>query len=458
MAHSHLPTRRHFLKLSAQLAALGVTTAGIGLGRPRALFASQGPADQAFTDYKALVCVYLFGGNDGNNLIVPLDPARRAAYGSLRGDLALSDAELLAPISDAQGNPYALHYGLAELNPLYASGQLAVVLNTGQLERPLTRTEFLAGQGTVTNLFSHSDQTVQAQTGLPTPNGSGWGGRLLDCFDASDSLAAVSVSQPALFLQGFNAGGNVIPPGADLRLSGMSFWPSHEAQQRRQAVNDILTMDGGNPLRQAANQAMADGLQLADTLAANSGAGANLVFPGTGIGNQLREVARLIQIRAGMGPGRQVFFCSLDGFDLHSSQDWTHWYLLNQLSQALHAFHGALGDAGLTEQVTTFTQSEFGRTLQPSGTGSDHGWGSHHFVLGGAVNGGIYGTLPALALSGPDDANDRGVWIPTISTAQFGATLGRWFGASDDNLAWAFPNLIHFPTTDVGFMAAPVAS
>jgi len=458
MAHAHTTTRRNFLKLSAQLAALGVTTASVGLGRPRRLLASQAPADQTFTDYKALVCVYLFGGNDGNNLIVPLDPQRRAAYANLRGDLALSDAELLAPISDAADNPYALHYGLADLNPIYASGDLAIVLNTGQLERPLTRAEVLAGQSAVTNLFSHSDQTVQAQTGLPTPNGSGWGGRLLDCFDASDSLAAVSVAQPSLFLQGFQAGGNVIPPGADLRLSGMSFWPNHEAQLRRQAVNDILTIDGGNPIRQAANQALADGLQLADTLAANSGAGANLVFPGTGIGNQLREVARLIQIRAGMGPGRQVFFCSLDGFDLHSSQDWTHWYLFNQLSPALAAFHDAIGSAGLNDQVTTFTQSEFGRTLQPSGSGSDHGWGSHQIVLGGAVQGGIYGTLPTLAISGPDDANDRGVWIPTIATSQFGATLGRWFGATEDNLAWAFPNLIQFPSSDVGFMAPPAAS
>jgi len=455
MAQQHLhTTRRNFLKLSAQLATLGLATTTVGLGRARSVLASQAPVDQTLTDYKALVCIYLFGGNDGNNLIVPLDPARHAAYESLRGDLALAANEMLAPISDAQGNPYALHYGLAEMNPLYESGHLAFVLNTGQLEQPLTRAELLAGAPVPTNLFSHSDQTVQAQTGLPTPNGSGWGGRLLDCFDASDSLAAVSVAQPALFLQGFQAGGNVIPPGSDLRLSGMGFWPNHEAQYRRQALASILTIDGGNPVRQAANKALADGLQLADTLAAHSGGASNAAFPGTSIGNQLREVARLIQIRSAMGPGRQVFFCSLDGFDLHSSQDWTHWYLLNQLSQALHAFFDAIGDAGLAQQVTTFTQSEFGRTLQPSGSGSDHAWGSHHMILGGAVAGGIYGTLPAFELGGDDDANNRGVWIPKIATSQVGATLGRWFGASDDNLAWAFPNLIHFPTSDIGFMQA----
>lgn len=450
-SQSH-PTRRQFLKLSSQLAALGLTARGFGLGRPGAAFATQGPADQPLTDYKALVCVYLFGGNDGNNVIVPLDAARHAAYENLRGDLALNADQMLAPISDAQGNPYALHYGLTEMNPLYASGQLAIVLNTGQLETPLTRQQYLAGDAVPTNLFSHSDQTVQAQTGLPTPNGSGWGGRLLDCFDASDTLAAVSVAQPALFLQGYNAGGNVIPPGSDLRISGMSFWPNLEAQRRRDALETILTIDGGNAVRHAANQAFADGLQLADTLAVNNGGTINVVFPGTSIGNQLKEVARLIQLRAANGPGRQVFFCSLDGFDLHSSQDWTHWYLLNQLSEALDAFFQAVGTVGLAEQVTTFTQSEFGRSLQPSGSGSDHAWGSHHLVLGGAVQGGIYGTLPKLQLGGPDDANDRGVWIPKISTSQFGATLGRWFGASEQNLAWAFPNLVKFPTSDVGFM------
>lgn len=454
MSHSNCshPTRRQFLRLSSQLAALGIAGRFAGFGSPRMAAAALTP--QAPSDYKALVCIYLFGGNDGNNLIVPLDPARHSAYQSLRGDLALAPNELLAPISDAAGNPYAMHYGLADLNPLYEAGHLAIVLNVGQLEKPLTRAQFLGGETAPTNLFSHSDQTVQAQTGLPTPNGSGWGGRLLDCFGAADSLAAVSVAQPALFLQGYTNGGNVIPPGSDLHLSGMSFWPGSEAALRRQALENILTIDGGNPLRQAANQALADGLELGDLLASNSGATISVDFPGTSIGQQLESVARLIQLRAAQGPGRQVFFCGLGGFDLHSSQDWTHWYLLNQLSQSLAPFFDAIGTAGLADQVTTFTQSEFGRTLQPSGSGSDHAWGSHHLVLGGAVLGGIYGSLPTFALGGPDDANDRGVWIPTIATSQLGATLGRWFGASEENLAWAFPNLINFPSSDVGFMPA----
>ncbi len=442
MNHQHLSSRRRFLQLGVGL-ALGL--GGLGLHRPAR--AAQ------LSDYKALVCVYLYGGNDGNNVIVPMDSARYSAYQSLRGGLALSGNKLLPPITDANGNLYALHYGLPELNSIYAEGALAWVLNTGMLQRPLTRAEVIQGQGLPTNLFSHSDQTMQAQTGLPTINGTGWGGRLLDGFDTPDSLAAISLSSPALFLQGFDAGGNVIPPGTNLGLSGLSFWPQSAADIRRQALNNILLQDGGNLMRQAANKKIAEGLILSDALKS----GGNLtplttVFPGTSLGNQLKEALRLIRLRAQQGPGRQVFFCSLDGFDLHSSQDWNHWYLLSTLSQALAAFYDATQEAGLADQVTSFTQSEFGRTLQPSGSGSDHAWGNHHLVLGGAVRGGIYGQIPTLALAGPDDANNRGVWIPKIATAQFGATLGRWFGATDAELALAFPNLAQFPSSDIGFM------
>lgn len=444
MTHSHSLNRREFLKLSTGLAALGL----MGLGGSR-------PAQAATaSDYKALVCVYLFGGNDGNNMIVPQDSTRYAAYQSIRGNLALPGNKLCPAITDAGGNPYALHYGLPELNALYGAGKLAVVLNTGMLQRPLTRAEYLAGINAPSNLFSHSDQTVQTQTGQPTAIGTGWGGRLLDAFGAaSDTLAAVSVSSPALLLQGGGVTGNVVTPGTNLGLSGMNPWPAAAASARRQALNQILGLGNGNPVRVAANQAMADGLQLADALQSNTNLPAlSTVFPGTGLGNQLQEVARLIRLRAQQGPGRQVFFCSLGGFDTHSAQDWQQWDLFIQLSQALDAFYHAMGEVGLGQQVAAFTQSEFGRTLQSNGSGSDHAWGNHQLVLGGAVHGGIYGQLPQLALNGPDDANGRGVWIPQIATAQFGATLGRWFGASDAELAAVFPNLSQFPTSNIGFM------
>lgn len=447
--HTHKPARRQFLKLSTRLATLGLT--GMGFGPARSWFVSDASAAPV-SDYKALVCIYLFGGNDCNNLIVPVDTTPYTQYQTLRAGLTLSGTELLPAFAHG-GSQFALHYGLPQVNALYGQGKVAFVLNTGQLERPLTRAQYQSGVLAPSNLFSHSDQTLQAQTATSNSTIGGWGGRLLDVFGVTDTLGAVSVSSPAAFLQSGGGAPNVIPPGASLNLSGMNIYPSSAATARRSAVDAMLALDGGHPLRTAANDSFADGLQLADTLN-SSGTVGNLatVFPGSGLGNQLREVVKLIRLRSQIGPGRQVFFCSMGGFDTHTSQDYNHWALLSELSAALGAFYAATVEVGLSSQVTAFTQSEFGRTLQPNGTGTDHAWGGHQMIVGGAVRGGVYGQMPEFALGGPDDANNRGVWIPKISTSQFGATLGRWFGASPGELAVAFPNLSLFPTADVGFM------
>ena len=448
--HTHKPARRNFLKLSTRLATLGLT--GMGFGPARSWFVSDASAAPV-TDYKALVCIYLFGGNDCNNVIVPLDTIRYTKYQTLRAGLTLPSTRLTSPILDAGGNQYGLHQSLTPVGTLFNEGRVAVVLNTGQLERPLTRTEYRSGVLAPSNLFSHSDQTLQAQTATSNSTIGGWGGRLLDVFGVNDTLGAVSVSSPAAFLQSGGGAPNVIPPGASLNLSGLNISPSSAAAARRNAVNAMLALDAGHPLRAAANDAFADGLQLADTLN-NSGTVGNLatVFPGTGLGNQLREVMKLIRLRSQIGPGRQVFFCSMGGFDTHTSQDGSHTGLLNELAGAMNAFYYATVETGLSSQVTAFTQSEFGRTLQPNGTGTDHAWGAHQFIVGGGVRGGIYGQMPEFELGGPDDASDRGVWIPKIGTSQFGATLGKWFGASPGELAVAFPNLSQFTTADVGFM------
>ncbi|HQZ38262.1 MAG TPA: DUF1501 domain-containing protein [Vicinamibacterales bacterium] len=453
MGHSHdVPARRNFLKLSARLAALGITSLGV---KPAAgFFASEVQAQRGVSDYKALVCVYMFGGNDSNNLIVPA--GNYAAYSAARGGtggVALA-ANTLLPIPGPGGAAYGLHPSLAEMVPIYNAGYLAFVLNMGALIRPLTKAQYRAGGQAPPNLFSHSDQTTQAQTGSPTLH-TGWGGRLLDLFGATDSLSAVSVSSPAIFLDGTDVRSNVIPPGANLGLNGMSFWPPAAADARRQAVNAMVLMDGGNPIREAANRMFADGLQLADTLQASGGLPPTTwPFPTTSIGNQLREVARLIRVRSQMGPGRQVFFCSIGGFDTHSSQMGTHANLLRDLSQALSAFAYATLDLGLAGNITTFTQSEFSRTTQTNGTGTDHAWGGHHMVIGGAVQGGLYGSTPDYILGGDMDTSNRGAWIPTIGSVQFGATLGRWFGATPTELVWAFPDLVNFPAADLGFMRA----
>ena len=177
------------------------------------------------------------------------------------------------------------------------------------------------------------------------------------------------------------------------------------------------------------------------------------VFPGTSIGNQLKQVAQILQLRTQIGLSRQIFFCSIGGFDTHSGQSWNQWDLLKQISDAMLSFYNATAELGIPDKVTTFTESEFGRTLQPSGTGTDHGWGNHHIVLGGAVKGGdIYGKFPVMALGGPDDSASRGAWIPSTSTDQFGATLAKWFGVDAAGLATVFPNLGQFPVSDLGFM------
>jgi uncharacterized protein (DUF1501 family) len=433
--------RRRFLKFSAGLTALGLS----------GLYSEQSQAIGT-GDYKALVCVYLAGGNDGNNMIVPMDATRYAAYKSVRGSLALTGAELLPSIMDKAGNPYALHAGLAEMNPLYISGQLAFVLNTGMLVQTLTRAQFLAGQARPTNLFAHSDQTTQAETGHAKPNGTGWGGRLLDITGETGNLAGISTTHPSLYLQGQIVTGNAIGPGSNLNIIALNSTAS--AVSRRKALDAVLTLDGGNPIRQMANRMFTEGLKLSDDLKAldNGLTPLATVFPNTALGNQLKEVARQIRLRSKLGPGRQVFYCSLGGFDTHNTLKGTQKNLFVQLSQALSAFYAATGEIGLQSQVTAFTQSEFGRTLQPSGTGCDHGWGSHHMILGGAVRGGVYGAMPEFALGGSDDANNRGVWIPKISTSQFGATLASWFGGADADIAQVFTGLDKFASRNIGFM------
>jgi len=199
---------------------------------------------------------------------------------------------------------------------------------------------------------------------------------------------------------------------------------------------------------------MADALALNPMLknAANSAA-FTTQFPQNSLGDQLKAVASMISLRSQLNVSRQVFFCSMGGFDLHSSQSWNHWNLLTQVSAAISAFYSATVELGISDSVTQFTLSDFGRTLQPGGTGSDHGWGSHYMIAGGAVKGGdLYGTFPQLVLAGPDDANTRGVLIPTTSVSQYGGTLAKWFGATDTELDILFPTLSHFTTRDLGFM------
>jgi uncharacterized protein (DUF1501 family) len=451
-------SRRGFLGCTARAGMLG-SLSSLGL------LGLSATASAAVSDYKALVCINLFGGNDGNNLIVPLDTGRYANYTRVRGGsgLALSTgAGTLMPARSAvtravatpETQPFAFHYGLPGIDSLYAQGKVAALLNIGSLSKPLTKAEYLAGTGVPSQLFSHTDQHLQTQTGTPQGAGTGWGGRLVDALGTGGSMDTVAIGAAGLFVEGVTNTANIIPDSGDLALSGMNFWPQREADTRNAALLSILSSNSGNLPGNVANAALSKGLALSQALREARGAALTTSFPGTSLGRQLRLAAQMIASRAGRGPGRQVYFVSIGGFDTHSSQAWQHWDLLRQVSAGVAAFQAAMVEKGLEDRVTSFTLSEFGRSFAPNSGGTDHAWGSNALVIGGAVRGGVYGRFPDMVLGGNQDATSNGSWIPDLSNQQLGATLGRWFGASDEVLGSQVfkTDLANFPVKDLGFM------
>jgi uncharacterized protein (DUF1501 family) len=445
-------TKYHFSRRQF-LGGLGASALLSRFGWMNALAQSNQP------DYKALVCVFLAGGNDGHNTVVPLTQAEFNSYKAARGSLALPDNNgALLQVVTPDGTPFGLNPGLTAVHPLWAQGKMAVLANAGMLVQPVTRAQFLSNAVPVpTNLFSHSDQVQQMQSGIPSSSGgTGWGGRAADALQplngSSTFPAAVSIAGPSLFCTGNVVQAASLLPGFNLDVSGMSPWPQAAAAARKTGLQQVLEFDSGLALVQAANKVRKDALDLNALLTGNT-ATVNTVFPGTNLGNQLQQVAKIIKLRATTGMSRQVFLCSLGGFDTHGAQGWQHWNLLREVSEALAAFYNSTVEMGVADRVTSFTLSDFGRSLQPSGSGSDHGWGNHHLILGGAVQGGnVYGTFPAMALGGPDDSGSRGALIPSTSTEQYGATLATWLGVPSDQLASVFPNLANFETSNLGFM------
>ena len=415
-------------------------------------------------DYKALVCIFLFGGNDGHNTVFPMSNTEYNAYIAKRGGLALTGNKAL-PITTTSGGQYGLNYGLVEMQSLFQQGKVAVLANTGILNQPTTQPQYAqASVPLPTQLFSHSDQVVQMQAGVPNSSaGSGWGGRIADLVQANNAgttfPVAISFNGSSLYVAGQAVPATNLQPGNSLQQYAMSGgWPQAAIDARANAQKQVALAGSSNRIVAAADKVMNDTWNLNAILQGAAGGALNTVFPSTSLGNQLKEVAHFINLRAQTGASRQVFFCGLGGFDTHSGQDYQQWDLLHQLSQALKSFYDASIEMGASQDVTSFTLSDFGRSLQPSGTGSDHGWGSHHLIVGGGVSGGqIYGTFPILNASdsayNPNAfADSRGVLIPTSSLAQYGATLAKWFGAQDAQLNGLFPELANFTTRDLGFM------
>jgi uncharacterized protein (DUF1501 family) len=302
------------------------------------------------------------------------------------------------------------------------------------------------------------------QAGVPNASASsGWGGRIADAVQANNAHTtfpvSVSFNGSALFCAGQSVPATNLQPGNSLSQYAMSNgWPQAAIDARINAQKQIMALNNSNRLIAAADKVMSDTWLLNGIMKGAGSGNLTTQFPGSSLGNQLKEVARFINIRAQTGAGRQVFFCGLGGFDTHSGQDYQQWVLLQEVSQALKAFYDATVEMGIANQVTAFTLSDFGRSLQPSGTGTDHGWGSHYLVLGGAVNGQqIYGSFPIFDQTAPNYnpnafVDNRGVLLPSTSLAQYGATLAKWFGATNAQLQSMFPELVKFAVQDLGVM------
>lgn len=472
-------------------------------------------------DYKALVCIFLSGGSDCNNMVIPYDDYTVTGGGTTNGyDNVRTGSGLAVPKSalantkitpsNTSGVSYAFHPNLSPefgsvpgqakgLMDIWTAGKLAVLCNVGSLVQPITRAQYAAGIGRPYQLFSHSDQVAQQQTSVAKTVGqTGWGGRVADKTNSLNGTVAlpmnISLAGTNLFSTGINSRQLAIAAApttlANLLVLNWSGPSIANPNTNGSSFRTLLGFNQGSTLIKGATDTTSQALT-ADA-ALNQGEPViptppNITaFPNTSLGNQLKQIAKLIKIKdaAGITMKRQIFFCSVGGYDTHTnetgsdpanpggqgSQSGAQGQLLTQLSQAMRAFYDEMVAQGLTNNVTTFTLSDFGRTLQPSGSGpssvgTDHAWGSHAFIMGGAVQGGqFYGSrrpdntglpygYPALQLGGPDDTtSNRGQWIPTSSIDQYAATLAAWYGLAPADVSAVFPNLSKFASSNLGFL------
>ena len=507
-------SRREFLQTSA----CGLTGAAMvsSLSKFNLVNAMVQEQPDVASDYKALVCIFLSGGTDGNNMVIPFDDYTNGTGGTTNGyDNVRTGSGLAVPKSalantkitpsNTSGVAYAFHPNLSPeannagqakgLMDVWNAGKLAVLCNVGSLVQPITRAQYAAGIGRPYQLFSHSDQVNQQQSSVANTTGqTGWGGRIADKTNSLNGQIAlpmnISLAGTSLFSTGVSSRQLAIAaaPTSLANLLNLSWNGPAGATpfNNGSSFRTLLGFDQGTTLVKGSTDTTSAALT-AD--AALNAAGVPLLtatFPNTSLGNQLKQIANLIKIKStlGLANGRQIFFCSVGGFDTHTNetgsdptnpgggaaQSGTQGGLLTQVSQAMRAFYDEMVAQGLSSNVTQFTISDFARTLQPSGSGagsvgSDHAWGTHAFIMGGAVVGGqFYGArrpdgsglpfgFPVLQLGGPDDTtSNRGQWIPTTSIDQYAATLANWYGLATVDRATVFPNLFKFATPNLGFL------
>jgi uncharacterized protein (DUF1501 family) len=495
-------TRREFLRKAA-CAAVGTAAMTSAIRDLR--FMNAAVAQSNITDYKALVCIFLAGGNDSNNMIMPTATSEYNNYSAIRTPVLAIPQSALLPLKqsngttdymDPDGHTFGFHPACPELQQLFQKGKLAVLMNAGTLVMPITRAQYQSGGQRPPQLFSHADQVTQWQTSIPDqPALTGWGGRCADLLNSVNPSAGISLSVSLAGANTFEVGNIVsqyaVSTSGAISLNGVS-------GARLAALTNILGLPYTNMQSQAyasvAEHSINTGALLNNAITNTAAAGFfTNAFPtkittpnggatfSSGLTSQLKMIARLIEAGKrdagspsnGFGMKRQIFFCQVGGYDLHSGQTsfsnaapnnviiGAHANLLAELSQALSVFQQALEQLNVQDQVTTFTASDFGRTFPSNGQGSDHGWGSHHLIMGGAGNSDItkqsvlggktYGKFPTLTIGGPDDTS-TGRWIPTTAIDQYFATIATWFGVDNTNLGTVFPNIGRFSTPNLGFM------
>lgn len=453
--------RRDFLMnggAAAFAAALG-SSPGVAYSQ---VFGAAAP----FTDYRALVCVFLHGGNDSFNLLVPNTSAEYNAYAASRQNLAVAQGDLLPinPVSQPPGSEaFGLHPATGGLQALFEAGNAAFVANVGPLVEPTSKAQFEARSVVLpSQLFSHNDQQSQWHSlkGAATSK-TGWAGRIADLIAtdvAGQKMATnASVNGTSLFQTAENTVAYVMGDSGPLTFEGFSDDPTSILFDQKAAFQAILDAQYDSMYERGFAAVQKRAVAAADTVStairnAESSGIITTVFPDTPLGRQLSTVAKLIASRDELAMQRQIFFVGIGGFDSHDDQNQNQPGLLGGVSDALAAFYSATVDIGVADSVSAFTESDFGRTLTSNGDGTDHAWGGNQVVVGGAVRGrDVYGAFPVLEIGGPEDVGG-GRMIPSTSADQYAATLARWFGIPDTDLDIVAPNLANFAQRDLGFL------
>jgi uncharacterized protein (DUF1501 family) len=457
--------RREFLKRSSMLSIAGAAT-------PWAmnLAAIGEAAAQTATDYKALVCIFLLGGNDYANTVVPYDTANYTKYLNLRGaTLSIPSTSLattaLTPLAAALGGTdlgtrqYALAPNLSPLVQIFNDQKLAVLLNAGTLVQPTTKAQYAARSVPLPpKLMSHNDQQSVWQSSAAEGATTGWGGRMGDLFasgNGNSTFTCISVSGNAVYLSGASAVQYQVSTGGSVPLTALKT-PLFGSTTIANTLKSLVTAPSSQLFQSEHSRIVKRAIDANDQLTAALGANplpAGTTFDTTNsLATQLKMVAQLIASRNTLSSKRQVFFVTLGGFDTHDNLTTDHPALMTKVANAMASFDDAMTKLGTQNMVTSFTASDFGRTLTGNGDGSDHGWGSHHLIMGGAVKGKrFYGTPPEVASNGPDDIG-QGRLVPTTSVDQLAGTLATWFGVSGTDMKTVLPNLGNFSTRNIGFL------